>query len=522
MKKLRSLIALTLCTLLALTVLSACGGGNTPAPAPDDSEFIEEPEDTGDSGIDIFPASEAPVTSIAMGSGYNCGFVMDVPEGFAYNDAWSCYENSKTGVRIWVVDSNFYEKESEFEGAKELSPGVEKAVATKELPAVVYEEPDGFYGAMSHYFVKLGDYYDDWFGCHLLVSSEQGDMASTQSPEVVACLDTIRKEGETVGTRTAPISQPDSQSEEPAVQPKDPYESLSVDFSPAESARMNNFVNGGYYAFEGDTTYGRFFSSDYSDVLARVDFKKDGTFADVESSVVLDTCCPTCLTVIGGDVYYIRDGMSICKVPKSGGEVELVVYDAVDYLQEVGGRLFYCNSDYRLCSAELDGSGERVVFDREVYYPYFVNDEWFIYQDDADGESIHLRHLESGEDVTLSPTSTYSPIIYGKYLYCTAEQGADRVLAKINMSDFSIEYGDKPVVDLICIDADGYLYCGTDNGLHVDLWRDAENASGEYSMRCPGVSEDYEIFWTIENDYITGIRVMRVSSGAGQGVPFVD
>ena len=61
-----------------------------------------------------------------MGDGYNCGFVMDLPDGFRSDNAWYCYTNDSTGLRAWVSDANFYNTRSEFEGAMENNPEAAK------------------------------------------------------------------------------------------------------------------------------------------------------------------------------------------------------------------------------------------------------------------------------------------------------------------------------------------------------------------------------------------------------------
>jgi len=83
--------------------------------------------------------------------------------------------------------------------------------------------------------------------------------------------------------------------------------------------------------------------------------------------------------------------------------------------------------------AELDGSNSVPMLDKEVYFPYFVNDQWFIYQDDADNESLHIRHALSGEDIALCHVPGYSPVIYGTDLYFVAFSNGENSLAKIDM-----------------------------------------------------------------------------------------
>ena len=386
-----------------------------------------------------------------------------------------------------------------------------------------YEDTAGFYGAETHYCVALGSYYQEKSGCHLMVTNESGDLASTQSQEIIDALKTIRMEGEAAGERAEAF----------AAMNADPYESLIIDFTPYETAAMSTFMSGGFYAIEGNSVFGDVFDSNGTAEFARMDLVQNGSFADVDSSLVLEKgIVPTYVTVYGDDVYYIHGGndSGLYKVSKDGGTPQLIVADAVAYLQIRGGKLYYCDSSYTFREAELDGSNSVPVLDKEIYYPYFVNDQWFIYQDDADDESLHLRHARSGEDITLCPIPSYSPVIYGSDLYFVASSNGDKTLAKVDMrfepesmDNFSIEYGDLAEAANITISAEGWLYYGLSNGLSIDRWQDAENPDGTYEMfyRCLG--EEYELYWKLDaQGRIAAIYVSSLAGGGSQSLPRFD
>ena len=168
--------------------------------------------------------------------------------------------------------------------------------------------------------------------------------------------------------------------------------------------------------------------------------------------------------------------------------------------------------------------------DKEVYYPYFINDDWMVYQDDADDESLHLRHTRSGEDITLCHIPSYSPVIYGTDLYFVASSNGEKSLAKIDMTyepesmdNFSIEYGDLREAADITISSESWLYYGLPNGLNIDRWRDAENPDETYEMFYRYLGEEYEVYWKLDDQgRITGIYVTLLSGGGSQSLPRFD
>ena len=207
----KKLLAVILSIAMLLSLLTACGGdkksGGSDAAAGSQSE---EPSDGADSlaGDDQSSGSSNSAESLtAVPMGHDSGFVMDLPQGYRYDDAWSCYSSDSAGVRIWVSDANFYETENEISSALEnYGDDLKEQELDGAIFAWVHEDPAGFYGAETHYCVALGSYYQDKSGCHLLVSSESGNMASTQSQEIIEALKSIRMEGEAAGERAEAVA----------------------------------------------------------------------------------------------------------------------------------------------------------------------------------------------------------------------------------------------------------------------------------------------------------------------------
>jgi hypothetical protein len=75
-----------------------------------DGDFGSETEDVGT------PAGESAGEStkeLDIGTRYDSGFVMDLPEGFRFDEGWSCYQTDK--VQAWIRDADFYEFDHNFE-----------------------------------------------------------------------------------------------------------------------------------------------------------------------------------------------------------------------------------------------------------------------------------------------------------------------------------------------------------------------------------------------------------------------
>lgn len=540
---------------LILSMVTGCSGTDekdqTGADADSGIMDVETPSGEENSGQE---SDEKTLTEIPIchESGREGIFVIDLPKGYRYDDAWSCYMSDQSGVRMWVNDANLYETGNELENALENAGDISE-LSIGSFSGWKHEEPSGFYGAETHYYVRLSDYYGDFSGCHVLVTSESGNLQSTQTEEILASLNTIRKKGETVGERKkvsadpvensvddiTPTETPTDPEENPVddITPietvPDPYESLVIDFTPAETAAMSTFMSRGFYAMDGNSVFGQAYTSDGTAELVRIDLVQNGSFAEVDSYIVLEKgITPNYVTVYGDDVYYIHGGGEggIYKVSKDGGTPQLIIEDAAAYLQIRGDKLYYCDSSYTFREAELDGSNSVPMLDKEVYFPYFVNDQWFIYQDDADNESLHIRHALSGEDITLCSVPGYSPVIYGTDLYFVAFSNGENSLAKIDMKydlkspdNFSIEYGDLKEAADITISSEGYLYYGLNNGLSIDRWQYAENPDAEYELVYRYLGEEYEIYWEMdEQNRVSGIYVTLLSESGSQSLPRFD
>ena len=79
--------------------------------------------------------------------------------------------------------------------------------------------------------------------------------------------------------------------------------------------------------------------------------------------------------------------------------------------------MYFTDENHHLVSADLDGQNITTLIDKEVYDSYCLGDGWFLYQDDADGESLHITNVRLGYDQRLSEDKVFGCVLEGAYLY---------------------------------------------------------------------------------------------------------
>ena len=86
--------------------------------------------------------------------------------------------------------------------------------------------------------------------------------------------------------------------------------------------------------------------------------------------------------------------------------------------QYYDGWFYFCDNtkDYHYYRLSPETGEAELVLDKEIYYP-LIHDGWLMYQDDADGESLHWYNLESKEDYRASPSVVLCPYLDGDYIY---------------------------------------------------------------------------------------------------------
>lgn len=255
-----------------------------------------------------------------------------------------------------------------------------------------------------------------------------------------------------------------------------PEATLYFDFTPEQSVAMSNFMRGGTYLIEDATLYGRFLQ--VKDGTQAYQFAKRSWPAEdagkigleLDDPVLLDADCTVSNLFRDGEwLYYVGyyrldESTSICRVHDDGTGKEVLLTaegdGLFDYLQMNAGRLWFTDENNLLCSMTADGKDKRVEWaDQELYYPYFVSDEWLLAQVDEDNERLYLLHPESGAAVPVSDGRSYNPIIVGQDIYYTHKADGEDVgyLTKVSVFSQETKRSEKPIYGGFTFDGEKFL-----------------------------------------------------------------
>ena len=80
-------------------------------------------------------------------------------------------------------------------------------------------------------------------------------------------------------------------------------------------------------------------------------------------------------------------------------------------------KLYFTAENHHFFSSDLSGNDLQPVLNKEVYYPYFLDDDRLLYQDSADGETLHLFRVSDGTDIQITDAPSFHPILSGSSLY---------------------------------------------------------------------------------------------------------
>lgn len=535
--------AAVLFAVLSAAVLTACGGSGKESPASEKSAEVSVSESASvEASKEESSTPAAPVKDAEFGQGL--GFVIDIPAGYTFNKDMYYYESPDKKAWIWSNDGSVFEKKSNFDDAMALIKAKPKKVA--DSPYVIYavEDPsDTFYGIQTHYFIDFNGRYPDIYGAKVTVSNPDKDPAPTETKEILDCVMTVRKKGEPVdwkkgeGSAESQEASGSAQSSEAAAEKKSPLESLKLDYSPEQTARMSMFTRGGSYAFDGDTFYGLNYNSKGDPELVTFPIEKEGDFAKAgEYKILAADTMPQGLTLLDGTLYYVSDA-GLASVGTDGTNPKTLIPAAYDYFQLVDGIAYYCDKDYRFYRSDLEGKNAEKLLDKEVYFPYVVAPDWILYQDDADGETLHLYQISTKTDIKVTGEPSQTPIISGKYLFYTAERNGLEVLARIDLGSakavwddsqnafqytFPTEYGDKQVRSDLFITYDGQIFCGSSQGWALDQWKQAENTAEASSETQEYSGKEYSVYITYEGGNVKDLYLLRNDTGGSQTLPRMD
>ena len=457
-------------------------------------------------------------------------FAMTLPEGFTYDALNYWYAAPGGKVHFSPADTAFFSDSDYLADAIKEVPGEAKTSQLGKSTLIIKEEKEGFNGPSTVYFIDFNGQYKSCAGLRIRVSNFDG-LEGTQSPEIVKAVSSVRR--------------------------ATPFTDLPQKFGIATTTAMSTFMPLGLYAAEGDTVFGQAFDSKGKVEFVRLDLEKKGDFYEVKSHKVIEKGVQATYVSLYGDyVFYIRAGKGIWCARRDGTSPRLVIEDAAEYLQIRGDTMYWCDAAYRLKSVDMavltgviEGrknmeGGEislqdniATVFDREIYFAFMLDDAWLIYQDDADHESLHLRHVPTGSDSAVTAFPSHGPILYGSGLYFKAAHDGKETLARIDMASAKvtfdeetdsfacsfpgIEYSGKAVPLQLSINASGMCYAGMDKGRHVDRWKEIENPGKVTEVAYMFSGPDFDIAWKFKDGRVSSINVESASGGI-QPIPRID
>ena len=322
-------------------------------------------------------------------------------------------------------------------------------------------------------------------------------------------------------------------------------ESLPV-FDAEAAMDMSNWMNYGRFVIEDDVFYGDFFL-DSSNSLQAVTFAivHEGTDLKAGPWELLDEGCAAYFLHKRGDLLYFveqgpdddQDSCDIVCMGTDGSGRKVLVEGPCYYLRLVGDRMFFTDEAYRLWSADLSGNDRQLLLDKEVYYAYPLNEDWVLYQDDADNESLHLYYLPRQFDLKLNDEPSYEPKLVGSRLFYFIADGEVHHLCCIDLSSwetvrdprlncqvpvFTPERSELPMGGYYSFDGTYLLPANNYNGKEPQYWMYLEDDAFETLERCYVYhSPDYEIEFKYNNDYIKAIMFRDRSTIYSNAIPWL-
>lgn len=180
----------------------------------------------------------------------------------------------------------------------------------------------------------------------------------------------------------------------------------------AQSEAMANAMNAGRALIADGVLYTFDFDSEYRPVLASYALTADGLG---ERKILAEDCVPQWLTRMDGKLYF-TDGTALLALDTADGAVTTLCGDCSGYLSAANGALWFCDAEGKLCRVDPANGERETVLDKSCFYPYVLGDTVF-YQDDADGETLHVCSLADGSDERLTDIPAYEPVIVGNALW---------------------------------------------------------------------------------------------------------
>ncbi|MBR0353139.1 MAG: DUF5050 domain-containing protein [Oscillospiraceae bacterium] len=313
---------------------------------------------------------------------------------------------------------------------------------------------------------------------------------------------------------------------------------------------MSLWAEYGFGIVDNDIYYGRFFrKGDPAPMLCSIELISRTRDVYAGQCRILDgEHSPKYLIKQGDMLYYImldRDTGKSCGIAKvcTDGSGKKVLYEGVcDYLSAAGGRLFFTDGDRHPASIDQNGRDLRILSDRETFYLFALDEDWLIYQDDGDNESLHLLRISDNIDIRLNDGPAFFPVISGTALFFSFPDNENSTafrLACLDLSSFgerydedekcyvpvfTVEFGDK------LFGGEFYISAGTIRAMNgaqptaLENWREiGDDAYNGFSRVVRFVSDRWVTEEIMGNDGgITAIIFHERSGGYASKIPWLN
>lgn len=197
--------------------------------------------------------------------------------------------------------------------------------------------------------------------------------------------------------------------------------SLSVSVNENLLQQQINTHNESIFSFDNGWIYGQFWSDDGKSQFVKC--RDDGS-----DWTVLDKGCAHFINIKDGWIYYMNKYSEDPKLDgiykmRASGEDKKKLTKADGSMQILGDKIYYTDEDQpitektcHLFTMDLNGENKTKVLNKPVYYWFVFGDE-ILYQDDRDGETLHIYNITSDEDKKINEDISYNPIYDGEYIY---------------------------------------------------------------------------------------------------------
>lgn len=275
------------------------------------------------------------------------------------------------------------------------------------------------------------------------------------------------------------------------------------DFINAQNKNQNYYD---YYLSNG-WLYGRIYRSN------SMRFAKERITGDKDKTLLSSKNAHT-IFESEGYLYFLQwdeeaNHYNICKMKTSGGDVTYLG-KSNSSLQMINDSLYFETPKEEggyLCKMDINGENKETIIKKEVYYPY-VFDNWILYQDDNDNESLHKCDPDGSNDVKLNNRRSYCPIYDGEYIYFYTNENDIRYLMKIRPDGTGEErVADYQISDVGILLRDDYIYfCWVeDNGRLYRMKKDGTGlqlVTQDCYIGCMQFLENGQlIYWRLSSDY---------------------